>query len=215
MKKLMRTVLLSSAIIATSNPIWAYPADDNNTSIQYSNSTVAFTMDMRRLWGDHITYTRDYIVSVLGNLKDVVPVAKRLLKNQDDIGNAIKPYYGEAAGRKLSALLRNHILITSQVIQAANENNKELLTEEDNKWKTNVDEIADFLSATNSDWSRRDVAEMLHKHLTLTTGEISARLSMSWQDDIDNYDKNRAHMLMFSDMLANGITKQFPERFSK
>ncbi|MBP9763701.1 MAG: glycosyltransferase, partial [Gammaproteobacteria bacterium] len=207
MKKRISIALLLSAIMATSNMTWAYPSSsyETNNAIQYSNAQVALTMDMRKLWGDHTTYTRDYIVSVLGNLKDVVPVAKRLLKNQDDIGNAIKPYYGEAAGKKLSALLRNHILITSQVIQAANDNNKELLSEEENKWKTNADEIAEFLSATNSDWSRREIADMLHKYLELTTAEISARLSMSWQDDIDNYDKNHTHMLVFSDMLTNGI----------
>jgi len=196
---------------------WAYPSSsyENNNTTPYSNSQVAFTMDMRKLWGDHTTYTRDYIVSVLGNLKDVVPVAKRLLKNQDDIGNAIKPYYGEAAGKKLSSLLRNHILITSQVIQAANDNNKELLNDVESKWKANADEIAEFLSATNSDWSKREIADMLHQHLALTTAEITSRLSMSWQDDIDSYDRNHAHMLGFSDMLTNGITKQFPEKFSK
>jgi hypothetical protein len=147
--------------------------------------------------------------------KDTVTVAKRLLKNQDDIGNAIQPYYGDAAGKKLTALLRNHILITSKVIQTASDNNEELLKEQQNEWKANADDIADFLSVNNPELSKKDVADMWHKHLELTSGEILSRLDMNWQEDIDNYDKERRHMLLFSDTLANGIIKQFPEKFSK
>ncbi|HXH54187.1 MAG TPA: glycosyltransferase [Gammaproteobacteria bacterium] len=215
MKKLISIVLLSSALITITNMGWAQPIDDNNNIIQISNSQLEFKMDMRKLWEDHITYTRNYIISALGNMKDVGTIAKRLLKNQDDIGNAIKPYHGDAAGKKLSFLLRNHILIASQVVQAANDNNKELLTEEESKWKANADDIADFLSATNSDWDKKDMADMLYKHLALTTGEILSRLDMNWQEDVENYDKNHIHMLVFSDMLTDGIIKQFPEKFSK
>src|SRR5262245_37916554 len=63
-------------------------------------------MAMRKLWEDHITYTRNYIISALANLPDGDAVAQRLLKNQDDIGDAIKPFYGADAGKKLAALLR-------------------------------------------------------------------------------------------------------------
>src|SRR6185436_9114971 len=59
---------------------------------------------MRKLWEDHITYTRNYIISALGGLGDADAVAARLMKNQEEIGNAIKPFYGAAAGDKLTAL---------------------------------------------------------------------------------------------------------------
>jgi hypothetical protein len=75
--------------------------------------------DMRKLWEDHITYTRNYIISALAELPDSDSVAKRLLANQDDIGNAVKPYYGEEVGQKLAALLKDHILITTEVVKAA------------------------------------------------------------------------------------------------
>jgi hypothetical protein len=52
-----------------------------------------------------------YIVSFLADLPDTDVVAQRLLKNQEDIGNAIKPFYGEEAGKKLTELLNGHILI--------------------------------------------------------------------------------------------------------
>src|SRR5262249_48092821 len=68
-------------------------------------------VNMRKLWEDHITYTRNYIISAVAKLPDTDAVAARLMKNQEDIGNAIKPFFGDAAGTKLTGLLKDHITI--------------------------------------------------------------------------------------------------------
>jgi hypothetical protein len=56
---------------------------------------------------------------------------------------------------------------------------------------------------------------MLQKHLDLTTGEVVGRLTKDWAGDIKSYDNGHAHMSMFADMLADGITRQFPAKFQK
>src|SRR3954471_19816497 len=63
---------------------------------------------MRKLWEDHITWTRLAIVSFAAGDKDLPATETRLLRNQTDIGNAIKPYKGAKAGRQLTALLKEH-----------------------------------------------------------------------------------------------------------
>src|SRR4030042_6394837 len=93
-----------------------------------TKSAVDLRMAMRKLWEDHITYTRNYIISALADLEDAGKVAERLLRNQDDLGNAIKPIYGEEAGKKLAALLRDHILIAVEVVKAARTANNEELS---------------------------------------------------------------------------------------
>ena len=70
----------------------------------------AFQDAMRKLWEDHITWTRLAIVSFAHDLPDLPATQARLLRNQVDIGNAIKPYYGTAAGNQLTALLKEHIV---------------------------------------------------------------------------------------------------------
>ena len=170
---------------------------------------------MRKLWEDHITYTRNYIISALADLPDQDAVAKRLLKNQDDIGDAIKPYYGNDAGTKLSSLLRDHINIATEVVKAAKSGEKEPLNAAQKKWSDNGKEIAAFLNGANSNWEKSDLESMLQKHLDLTTGEVVGRLKKDWAADIKSYDEGHAHMLMFADTLAEGIAKQFPDRFRR
>lgn len=172
-------------------------------------------MAMRKLWEEHITYTRNYIISELAGLPDSDAVATRLMRNQDDIGDAIKPYYGEAAGEKLSALLRDHIRIATHVVKAARTGHKKQLAEAQRKWSANGKEIAAFLSRANPNWRKKDLEAMLQKHLDLTSGEVVGRLNKDWLADIQAYDEGHTHMLMFADVLSDGITKQFPGKFRK
>jgi len=79
----------------------------------------AFQAAMRKLWEDHITWTRLFIVSAAADLPDKGPTTNRLLQNQVDIGNAIKPYYGDAAGEKLTVLLKEHITTAAELVAAA------------------------------------------------------------------------------------------------
>lgn len=180
-----------------------------------ATAAVEVKMAMRKLWEEHIVYTRNYIISELAGLPDTDAVAQRLLRNQDDIGNAIKPYYGDAAGKKLSTLLRDHIVVATEVVKAAKAGDKTQLADAQKKWTANGKDIAAFLSGANPNWPRKTLEEMLQKHLDLTTGEVVGRLNKDWAADIKAYDDGHTHMLMFADTLTDGIAKQFPAKFKK
>jgi hypothetical protein len=181
-----------------------------------SKSAIALRMTMRKLWEDHITYTSFYITSALAGSDDVGKVAERLLKNQEDLGNAIKPVYGEAAGNKLTALLKDHILIAVDLVKAAKEGNKEATEAADKKWYKNGEDIAEFLSGANpKNWPKKALAEMMFAHLAITKDAVVAKLNKDYGAAIVAYDKGHDHILMMADALADGIVKQFPEKFRK
>jgi hypothetical protein len=184
-------------------------------AVVYTQSVVDLRNAMRQLWEEHIVYTRNFIISALAGLEDTNTVAERLLRNQDDIGNAIKPIYGEEAGKKLSALLRDHILIAADIVKAAKSGDNDGVTKGEKRWTENADEIAVFLSGANPNWPVQTLKDMLYTHLALTTTEVVSRLKKDWASDIEAYDKGHAHMLMFADVLTNGIVKQFPKKFMK
>lgn len=205
-------LMSATALVQAASPDAASPGKSEAAKV---TAAVDMRMAMRKLWEEHIVYTRNYIISELADLPDKDAVAQRLLRNQDDIGNAIKPYYGEAAGTKLSALLREHILIATEVVKAAKAGDKMELAGAQKKWTANGKEIAAFLSGANPNWSRTSLEEMLKKHLELTTGEVVGRLNQDWGADIKAYDEGHKLMLMFADTLTDGIAKQFPTKFKK
>ncbi|MGZ7064736.1 MAG: glycosyltransferase [Candidatus Aminicenantales bacterium] len=215
MKKPLIMGLLAACVLllAVGAPAQQMMQGGKSGMMAATKSMVELRTAMRKLWEDHITWTRNYIVSALAGLEDAGAVAKRLLANQDDLGNAIIPYYGEEAGKKLAALLRDHILIATEVVKAAKMGNAAELTAAQNKWTANGDDIAAFLSGANPHWPKAAVADMLHKHLAYTTDEVVSRLKKDWAADIEAYDKGHLHMLMFADMLTEGIVKQFPAKF--
>lgn len=169
--------------------------------------------NMRKLWEDHVTWTRNVILCLADGLPGTDQAVKRLLKNQDDIGNAIKPVYGDAAGTKLTSLLHDHIIIAADVVKAAKASDNAALDAANKKWYANADEIADFLSSANPNWKSDDMKNMMHTHLKLTTDEAVARIKKDYDGDIAAYDKVHNEILQMSDMLTDGIVKQFPDKF--
>jgi len=175
---------------------------------------VAFHDEMRRLWEDHVTWTRLAIISLTTDAPDTEATVGRLLANQTDIGDAIEPFYGEAAGDELTRLLREHILIAADLIAAARAADEAALADAQSRWTANADEIAAFLAAANPrSWDFEEMKAMLHEHLRLTAGEALARLQGDWAADVAAYDQIHLQALGMADMLSNGIIKQFPARF--
>jgi hypothetical protein len=181
---------------------------------QFSAKAVAFRSAMDKLWEDHITWTRMVIVDFAAGLPDLPTAEARLLRNQVDIGNAIKPYYGAAAGKQLTHLLRLHILEAVPVLAAAKAGDKVRLTQSLNAWQANANEIAAFLSKANPhNWPLSMTRTMMKRHLALTTKEAVARLQGNWTADVRAYDAVHAEILQMSHMLSSGIIRQFPSRF--
>lgn len=169
--------------------------------------------DMRKLWEDHITWTRNVIFCIIDDLPGTDQAVARLLKNQDDIGNAIKPYYGSSAGEKLTDLLYVHISTAADLLKATKSGNNKAYDEANKKWAMNADEISEFLSNANPNWKMKDMKMMMDDHLKLTTDEAVARKKKNYEDDINAYEKVHMEILEMSDMLSDGIVKQFPEKF--
>lgn len=168
---------------------------------------------LRKLWADHALWTRQYIVAFASDGADASAAAGRLLKNQEHIGNAIVPFYGEAAGTQLTTLLKQHILIAVDLLTAAKSGDDAEFQRQDQRWTQNAEEIASFLSGANPNWPKGDVVDLLNVHLTLTKNEAVARLTGKWDDDVVAFDDIFTEIMTVSDALTDGIIKQFPERF--
>ncbi|WP_270889784.1 hypothetical protein [Pedococcus sp. 5OH_020] len=169
--------------------------------------------EMRRLWEDHITWTRLAIVTFAADTKGFPTTAGRLVENQDDIGDAIKPFYGDAAGNRLTALLHDHITIAVEVLQAAKTGNAGAFAEAKARWYANADDIADFLAAANpKSWPDSVMRADMKTHLDQTLAEAAHELSGDYAASVADYDAVHRHILEMADMLSSGIIAQFPSK---
>jgi hypothetical protein len=198
------TTAALAAAIAFSTPATAATGADGRGQLR---------TDMRKLWEDHVTWTRLYIVSVAAGLPDKDATAQRLLQNQVDIGNAIKPFYGDEAGNKLTALLKEHIMGAVDLLAAAKANDQPKVTAQKARWYGNADDIAAFLAAANpKNWPLADMKSSMKMHLDLTLKEALDRFGGKYPDDVRDYDAVHDHILGLADTLTSGIAAQFPDK---
>jgi hypothetical protein len=179
-----------------------------------TEASVQLRQDMRKLWEDHITWTRLAIISLAGNTPDTQPTVDRLLQNQVDIGNAIKPYYGDTAGDQLTSLLHDHIVIAAELINDARAGDTAAFNDANTRWYANANEIAAFLhQASPQSIPLADAQAMMKTHLDLTLEEAANRLQGDFAGDIAAYDKVHVEILQMADMISLGIIEQFPQQF--
>jgi hypothetical protein len=175
---------------------------------------IAFHDQMRKLWEDHVTWTRLAIVTFADDSSGFSATAGRLLRNQVDIGDAFTPYYGQAAGSRLSGLLHDHITIAVEVLQAAKAGDSTAFAEANARWYANANDIADFLAAANPRFWPRDLMRAdMKTHLDQTLAEAAHELHRDYPAGIADYDAVHAHILAMADLLSSGIIGQFPRRF--
>jgi hypothetical protein len=212
----MKPLIKSSIVLAAVSVIGCaagMPATSTGSARAISPSSVELQTAMRKLWADHVLWTRQYIVSAILNDPSAQAASVRLLKNQEDMGNAVVPYYGAAAGAKLTDLLKQHILIAVDLVTAAKAGDAAKQADADKRWHQNAADIATFLSGANPNWPRQTLLDMLNRHLALTTQEAVNRLQQKWNDDVSNFDAIFSQSMMMADALSAGIIKQFPAKF--
>jgi hypothetical protein len=212
----MLLVVTAAGVVAAGS---GASADHHQAPQAGQASREAFRAQMRKLWEDHITWTRLYIVSAAtlpNDLPDIGPTAERLFANQEDIGSAVGSFYGDEAGQALTDLLKEHIALAAEAIAKAKAGDDDGLKKALDDWYANADDIARFLADANPrSWPFDEMRAHMREHLDLTLEEAVARLHGDYAGDIAAYDKVHNQILEMADVLANGIIAAFPERFGR
>lgn len=217
-------VLILSALlgVALASGAASAHADQTSTAAHAHANAVApkaaarnaFHDQMRKLWEDHVTWTRLAIVTFADGSGGFNATAGRLLQNQTDIGDAIKAFYGDAAGNRLTALLDDHITIAVEILQAAKAGDTTAFNAANTRWYANGNDIADFLAAANPrSWPDTVMRADMKEHLDQTLAEAAHELHGQYADSVTDYEAIHAHILMMADQLSSGLIAQFPSRF--
>jgi hypothetical protein len=205
---------LAAAVIAATALALGPMAGTSAAATATTPKAVALHDDMRALWEAHGTWTERAIVDFVGGLPDTNLVVARLLHNQADIGNAVKPYYGAAAAARLTALLKAHINAAVGVLAAAKSGNAQSVATAKAAFFANGNQVAAFLHAANpKHWALSDMRTMMRIHLNQVIALAVDQLDGHYAAAIRLYGVYIDHIVSMADMLSSGIIEQFPSRF--
>jgi len=197
------------------NNSWLLAQRYRHDIIRISKSELDLRNVLRKLWEQHIVWTRMTITSIIKDLPDVGLVTDRLLRNPIDFKNVLKPLYGDAIASKFSDLFKSHLVIAAELVKAAKNGYNNEAADAEKRWYANADDIAVFLGRINPYWSVEGWRTMLYDHLKMTKSEAVDILTNHYSESITEYDEIENEALKMADMMAEGIVKQFSHYFTK
>jgi preprotein translocase subunit SecG len=214
-----------TASLAVAGALLVGPADGQavgarSSGAEHSQVTTARGLalhdHMRKLWEDHVAWTRMAIVTFADGSAGFGATARRLLRNQEDIGTTFGRFYGTTRGDRLASLLHDHITIAVELLQAAKAGDQAAVADASDRWYANARAIADFLSRLNPHaWPRHEMRSMMKTHLDQTLAEAVDELTGHFHRGVREYGAIERHILEMADTLSSGIESQFPRRFAR
>lgn len=184
-----------------------------NNSTAITASAMTLKTDWRKLWGDQAFLTRNLIFCIVDGLPGTDHTINRLLQNQEAIGNAIKPFYGEETGNKLAELLKVHISLTMGIIKATASGNTVTLEKLKRIWYANAGQVSALLCRNNPGLLPATFKPVMNNYMLFTAEEAMLRQQQAYDTDFLVYDKAINEAFKIADLLAEGITRQFQEKF--
>jgi hypothetical protein len=172
-------------------------------------------MVQRDLWVEHVFWIRGYVMATHAHDPVQSKVAEQeVVANAKALAATITPFYGQAASDKLFDLLAGHwgaVRDYNTATLAHSRANQEKATAE---IIANAHEIARFLSGANPNLPEDAVFGLLSSHGGHHIAQINEVGARDFAGEARTWHAMRHHMLVISDAIADGIAKQFPDRFA-
>ena len=98
-------------------------------------------------------------------MPDLPFVQQRLLQNATDLGNCLRPFYGDQIADHYAKLIQEHLVIAAELVTAAVKGDTNTVNAKEKEWYKNADDIVLFLSSINPYLKKEDLQQMFYKHL--------------------------------------------------
>ncbi len=210
-----RTWNLATAILALTLVVPPLAlAQTSGSSTALTAKAVDLRLALRSLWADHIFWVRNVVLTTKLGDKDAAKAAEEaVVENAKSIADAVVPFYGKSAGEHLFTLLAGHYGAIKESMNAAFAGNESGMNAAMSKMEKNADEIATFLSSANPNWPKAAILSALAAHAAFHMAQIKAIQARDFAGEAKNWDPMKTQVYQIADVLAQGIVKQFPQKF--
>lgn len=164
---------------------------------------------LRRVWVDYVSWTTALIYTILFGTHDQSAIEARLKQNAKEYAEIFAQYYGDEAGEQLRALFEQYQEEMTRLIQAHKENDSFGVADHRQALYAIADQVALMLSRLNPYWDQASIQIGVHEITNLFEEEIVHILQQQFDKSIEAYDELLTQAYQTSDMLTNGLQRQF------
>ncbi len=170
---------------------------------------------LRKLFAEHALWTKNYMNSFLTNAPNIDDTAKRVQKNQEQIGRALGMWYGTDAGKKIGQLFLKHISYFELMLKEMLEKNKNGSIIAEKRWHDATNQLVDYITSINPKINVTALSQNFKTYNENITSAATAKYRKKHSEEITSFDKINNQAEVIADMLTEGIVKHFPSQFDK
>lgn len=207
---LAAALLLALPIAASAeHPAAAAPADAVVT-VKLAATRAA----LRDRWIGHVFWVRNVVAATFdGDAAEAKTAEQQVVANAKAIAGSIEPFYGKPAADALFGLLAGHWGAIKHRLEATRAGDTAAADAAMQALVKNAGEIADFLSGANPNLPRDVLLGLLTVHGAHHVQQIGQFQAKQYDAEAATWSAMTAHMYVIADALADGIAKQFPDKF--
>jgi hypothetical protein len=179
-----------------------------------NKTSYALAQVMQRQWMEYAVWMREYTVAAVDERIDRAEVAARLLRVPSDLGRALEKYHGRKAGRRVAQLLKQHVTIAIDFVDAACDGERQRYNDVETVWDDSAADFATALGALNVTWTEPRVRELWKLQLSQVKEMLTARLEDNFDHEVDLFDEFVTTAVAFADAMTDGIIREFADKFA-
>ena len=179
-----------------------------------SSKQAATRAALRDLWVEHVFWSRNYVIaSAAGNQAGQKVATEQAIANARSISGAIASFYGKPAGDQMLNLLADHWGAVKDYSDATFTKNAKGQQNATGKLVANAKQIAEFLAKANPNLPEATLVALLSAHGAHHIAQIQQLASGDYAGEAKTWAAMRTHMFTIADALADGLAKQFHDKF--
>lgn len=211
----VRIPVLVAAALALTLPAFASAATRPATATANTPTKLAEARAAQRdLWIGHVFWVRNVVDARFeGDAAKAKAAEQQVVANAHALAGAIEPFYGKAASDKLFGLLAGHWGAISDYLDATRAGKKADQDAASARLVANAGEIATFLGGANPNLPTDALLGLLTAHGAHHMQQIQQFQAKQYEQEAKTWAAMRNHMYVIADALADGIAKQFPDKF--